>query len=1015
MEPQEILNGKRRFVEFLKSKGYREEKNYEDHEYDKGIYFRIRERKLLVVYEVFDMENTRNTRNHFLIEKGLAYCAIVYDKKIIFFRNFGEGKYFLYSDRTKDNITKVDKLRKMGENFDGLFQRKDISGIFYEKFKLKRDLIVRNIKNKIKPVEKYLLSQKIFDRIFFTYFLCHKGIITFEKGGSISGENLFKIFIDNGDFFNNLKNLFHRFNSVENRLLHVGDYTVKIPYLNGGLFRPDSLENELRFSLSKKDWKAVLDFLNQYHWIIEEDVEIAIEDGEKVLTPEILGHVYERSVVEWEKIGFVKEAEEATKEKSERKKKGVYYTPEEITSYIARKTILPQILTRFNGKFSDIDELIETGNKKELEETLGILSKMKVLDPACGSGAFLIKASELLFQLKVRVRKNISKKLEYYNIKLNTITDNIHGVDILEGAVEITKLRLWLWLVSEYREGAEIHSLPNIEYNIRVGNSLIGWTNEKFEQISLNTPLTKEVSEIFLGLIAYSRNSERKIFQKARELLSKFNLEDYITAYSMLYQVYRKTHGLKAENLKGILEKIKSAIYSSVNPPFLDYVNRKIKPGYRKKKPVKLPINLEQYNSAVPFHWRIDFGQIMNNGGFDIVIGNPPYVFSRNLISEMDKKFFSKNYKTFEYQPDLYILFLEKSTELSKNNSFIGLIVSNAWFGNLRTRKIREFILENTTIKNVVYCPKETFNIGVETAIIILKKKKYQPNKKEINVYEYSKDLKLREYGKISQSSLLEDKEKRLNFRVTKENLNIIKKIEQNAKSLIEFCDITRGVNAYDKYRGQSENIIKNRLYHSNYKVNDSFIPELKGKNVKQYCYTWAGDTWIKYGKWLAAPRNPKYFEGDRIILRQIPSKRLVATVIKERFCIDQTVFIAKPQTNYPSIYYLLGIVNSRLIGYYFRYRHEEVDEVFPKVKLKQFKKIPIKIGESSKQKMVVELAKKMISLNKILKKIGNSKTDEKTRIEHEITKVDKKIDNLIYKIYGMTEKEKKIIDFSVR
>ena len=202
-----------------------------------------------------------------------------------------------------------------------------------------------------------------------------------------------------------------------------------------------------------------------------------------------------------------------------------------------------------------------------------------------------------------------------------------------------------------------------------------------------------------------------------------------------------------------------------------------------------------------------------------------------------------------------------------------------------------------------------------------------------------------------------------LNFRFTNEVFNIIKKLEKNSTKLGEFCYITRGVNAYDKYRGQSEEIIKNRAYHSDHKVDNTYIPELIGRNVTQYSYSWGGKTWIKYGKWLAAPRDPKYFTGERIILRQIPSKRLLGTIIKEDFCIDQTIFIAKPKKAEPSLNYILGVIDSSLMAYYFKYRNEELDEVFPKVKLKQFESLPIKI--TNYQQPISELVDKILSLNK--------------------------------------------------
>lgn len=192
---------------------------------------------------------------------------------------------------------------------------------------------------------------------------------------------------------------------------------------------------------------GIFEFLNSYHWIIE-DVKATEENEDRILTPEILGHVYERSVVEWESEGFEKEAENAIKKITERKKKGVYYTPEPITGYISNNTIIPYLLDKLGNKYSSFDELVESKNKKDMKDVIKILDEIKVLDPACGSGAFLIKASEVIFNLKRRLNYSLKNKQNFYDLKMNIITENIYGVDILAGAIEISKLRLWLWLIS---------------------------------------------------------------------------------------------------------------------------------------------------------------------------------------------------------------------------------------------------------------------------------------------------------------------------------------------------------------------------------------------------------------------------------------------------------------------------------------------------------------------------------------------------------------------------------------
>jgi hypothetical protein len=167
MNIPEILHGKKKLIEFLKEKGFKEEKDYADEEHKDGTYFKIDKRKLLVIYEVFEEEKLKEIKDHFLIDRGLCYCIIVLDSKLIFFRNFGEGRHFIYSERTKDNPSKVDKLKNIAA-FDSLFQSKDVSASFYEAFRLKRNLLVQHIKmtwslcRNTLLLRKYLTDSSLF-------------------------------------------------------------------------------------------------------------------------------------------------------------------------------------------------------------------------------------------------------------------------------------------------------------------------------------------------------------------------------------------------------------------------------------------------------------------------------------------------------------------------------------------------------------------------------------------------------------------------------------------------------------------------------------------------------------------------------------------------------------------------------------------------------------------------------------------------------------------------------------
>lgn len=766
MEIKEILESKENLISFLKSQGFKEEVSYKDREYKGVVFLKIGEKKLLAVCEAFSEEKIKEIKNHFLIDRGLTHVAIFFRDKIIFYRNYGERRYFIYSKRTADNISKINKLKKIGENFDVIFQTKDISGTFYEQFKLKRDLLVRAIKNNIEPVKKYLIAQKIFDRIFFIYFLCHKKIVRFDDGRELSGKVFFDILIENGDFIENLRKAFTLFNTPhKNNILKIGNYKIKIPYLNGGLFREAEEEKDLKISLKKSDWQRIFEFLNSYHWIIESEVEELTEEIEeeeaKILTPEILGHVYERSVIEWELKGFKKEVEDATKGVSERKKKGVYYTPEEITDYICKNTIYPYLLDNLGNKYKDINEFLEKATISDIKKALKVLDEIKVLDPACGSGAFLLKAGEVLFYLKTALLNKLGKKTNYYEIKHSIITENLYGVDILEGAIEIAKLRLWLWLVSSYKEEKEIQALPNIEYNLVVGNSLIGWVNEKLTQITLTNPMTPEIEGIFRGLIANSIY-EKEELQKAKELLEKTNLEGYIEAYYILYTIYKKAHGERAVHLKEILQTIRDAIYKSINQAFLNYINKKIKPNHKLTDP---PIKLEDFEALKPFHWRVDFGHIIKKGGFDIVIGNPPYVSKHNKENTLpaSQQILFCEYTSAFKDSDLYCYFLERSNTLTHADGYVGMITSNTFFVSVFGSPLRALLSQKHIKRIIDFKEFEVFEDASNYVQIIIYK---NIQVKDRNIIYCAKPLYLDyHYADIKISEAIEDLERSLRER----------------------------------------------------------------------------------------------------------------------------------------------------------------------------------------------------------------------------------------------------------
>ncbi|UJG43987.1 MAG: hypothetical protein K9W46_02110 [Candidatus Heimdallarchaeum endolithica] len=980
MEIREILDSKNNLILFLKSKGFEEEVSYTDMEYKEVVFLKLSKRKLLTVCEAFNEEKIKEIKNHFLIDRGLTHVAIFLKEKIVFFRNYGERRYFIYSKRTAENISKINKLKKIGENFDIIFQTKDISRTFYEHFKLKRDLLVRSITNKIDPIKKYLITQKIFDRIFFIYFLCHKKIIKFSDGNQISGKVFFDILVESNDFTENLKKTFNLFNTPHKQnILTVGNYKIRIPYLNGGLFREIDEEKRLQISLKKKDWLKIFEFLNSYYWIIESEVEELTEEIEeeeaKILTPEILGHVYERSVVEWELKGFEKEVEDVTKGESERKKKGVYYTPEEITDYISKKTIYPFLLNKLGGDFKDISDFLKKASDSQIIRALKIISEIKVLDPACGSGAFLLKAGEVLFYLKTALLNKLGNRPNYYEIKHEIITENLYGVDILDGAIEIAKLRLWLWLVSSYKEEKEIQALPNIEYNLVVGNSLIGWLNDSLTQISLINPMTPEIKGIFKGLIANSINEKQEL-KKAKELLEKINLDGYIKSYYILYTIYKRAHGERAIHLKEILQTIRAAIYKSINQALLNHFNKKINPNHN---PKNLPISISDFENLNPLHWRIDFGHIIKKGGFDIIIGNPPY---GSNFSEIESKILKIKFPFHTSRiKNSAMFFIYRGKQLLNDESYFSYIVPKSLCYSLGWNLTADFI--NSNLIRLIDVGKAFEDVKLEQVIFVIDLNK-KSNKYISGLYYNNK---IKEVSKIGKS-------------VLKDYQVLLAGLFEEELSIILFI-----MNKFKKRWGDYLTLKRGLNWQKLAKKLKGTTPIFRGKQLNKYCLKEPTDfidlkkfDFNEYNYQL----NPKILNQLAIahVMNPYPHFYLQSVYDPEGLLVYETISCTFTKNTKLDLKFVLIINNSKLFAwllYKFIYsnaiRSTRYDEIY-------VRRVPVPELLKVEQHIFIKLANVLIFLNQYFYDKFVSKSQINKKIEEKISFFDELANCLVYELY---------------
>ena len=643
----------------------------------------------------------------------------------------------------------------------------------------------------------------------------------------------------------------------------------------------------------------------------------------KLIPTEILGQVYERFLGKVIRLTAGHQAK--VEEKPEvRKAGGVYYTPTYIVDYIVKNTV---------GK------LLEGKTPKEAAE-------LKIVDPACGSGSFLLGAYQTLINWHTdwysqhepekwaRGSSPAIYRAQGGEWKLTTsekkriLLNNIHGVDIDAQAVEVTKLSLLLKVLegeSQESMGKQLslykeRALPDLGRNIQCGNSLIG--------------------------------------------------PDY-------------------------------------------YANRQMSMDF---------MDEEERQRVNAFDWKTAFPEVFEKGGFDAVIGNPPYVvLTEENISKEILNYLTR-YKVAEYKTDLFHVFIQKGIELLKKHGLLGVITPNTWYTLQFSNKLREFVLKNTTIKELVVFDHKVFqDANVHTGLIFLEKKELT---KQDNIYLKHFSTKFHSDELNSETGLVFHQNKWLNsqgfefeIRRSGNSGEFISRLLDNFPSLEMVARASLGCQAYNSSK-HTKSQIKNRVFHSDIKLSEEYLPELAGNDVGRYIINRKKGKWIKYGPWLHDYRTMDWLTGPRILIREIPGKfpyRIFASYVEEVFCNYKTILNVNPsiKTDF-SIKYLLGILNSRLISYlYPLVSNKLVSETFPRLSVRDIKRLPIGTIDFSNptdvknhDRMVV-LVECMLALHKQ----ATYTPQEKESLQREIEATDRQIDQLVYELYGLTEEEIRIVE----
>lgn len=880
-----------------------------------------------------------------------------------------------------------------------------------------------------------------------------------------------------------------------------------LPYLNSSLFEKQSIENTLEISSLSNDLKLfyykntvlkddkckakkgqvglleyLFEFLDSFDFG-SDDEQSEILSQKELISSSVLGNVFE-------KLNGYKE--------------GSFYTPSFITSYMCKESITKVVLDKFNAQFDldakDISELRKSLRKEDKKAQKELLNSIKICDPAVGSGHFLVSALNVMlsiydelnlfdeeFYLEVQndeilITGRKGEFIEYkrpttpkdkahliqqelFYTKKDIIENNLFGVDINPNSCEITKLRLWIELLKhsfyqsfDDENYHDLKTLPNIDINIKCGNSLVSYfeTGKSLnhypnikERMGKYKRIVKDYKEGFYTDKSYINQEIKnlKISFKNFCFADKFKKE--MKSFNDKCEKYSKKYGnflaVDDENLK---------FFVSANLTLFDFDEKEAtKEFVNLKKEYDNIFNLE---SNHPFEWRFEFPEILDDDGnfkgFDLIIGNPPYIRQEEL-KEL-KPHLAKNYKVYKGTSDIYTYFYELGFNVLKDNGVLSYITSNKYTRAGYGEALREFLLKN--VKVLEYTDLNGIKVfdsaTVDTSILCFEKSKSKDNKFKylalsneiLKTCAYDIGL-YKDFAEFSQNSLSKE-----SFTFSDENTSALKaKTERIGTPLKEWqgLNIYRGIltgynEAFIITTEKRNEILANCKDEAEKERTAKLIRKmLRGRDIKRYSYEWAG-LWVinthngyknQNGEKVEAinikhyPSLKKHFDEFYPQLEKRADKGLTPYNLRNCAYIEEfekekivypCIMAKEPYFSYETSFafamapaniitsnsdilkYILAFLNSDFIYLMLR-KFYMGGGIEGELKTNNLEKLPIPKINSKNQKLADELINLVDEILKAKEQDKNANTQE----------LENKINSLVYKLYNLTEEEIKIIE----
>ena len=728
----------------------------------------------------------------------------------------------------------------------------------------------------------------------------------------------------------------------------------RVPYLNGGLFEPEKNKATLEIDFPADLFKELLEFFDQYNFTIDEN---SPDDHEVGIDPEMLGHIFENLL-------------------EDNRDKGAFYTPKEIVQYMCKESLIQYLLNTFQEQ-KDIEAFIRFHSVSDLlaekENALLLNQKLddiKVCDPAIGSGAFPIGMLQEIFEAKRFIYPYLktNKDFKPAEVKKNIIQNSIYGVDLEKGAVDIAQLRFWLSLVVDELNP---HPLPNLDYKIMQGNSLL----EQYEGIELgNAALFNEPEVKFYQASMFEEPNSDYGFSKEKQADIKSLIDDYFKVEDKAEKtaIHKRIDSIVIDHIDKSLEffenklLIEVATYEKQLDKKLERLSENQKQQFlgkskelkeidNKKKLLesrsaarKRLLEFENTDERPYFLWHLYFMEVFEQGGFDVMIGNPPYIQLQSMGAETNI-LEGANFKTFSRRGDVYCLFYEKGFELLKDRGTLVFITSNKWMRGGYGRGLREFFSQVNTKRIINLGPGIFHSATVDTNIYLGQKSNFKNVVEGIAIENRSLLESLKSDSLIPMANLNSD------AWIVLDNKELIINhcFEKNGKQLRDWnIKINFGIKTGFNEAYLIDEETKNDLIHSDIKSLTLIKPLARGRDIERFAIE-DSNLWViivKYGAseyleknfnaiynhlvkyeyklkrrgqctnkggqgqhhWLELDNNPSdsylnQFKNEKVVWKRVGSIMRFAYSDEEMYCLDSTCIATGEK-----IKYLTAVLNSK-------------------------------------------------------------------------------------------------------